>query len=559
MFNQPLRTPPKLAADTVRITPLGGLGDVGRNMTAFEINGEILIVDAGVLFPEEEQPGVDLILPALDVIADRVDQVVGLVLTHGHEDHIGAVPYLLRLRPDIPVFGSKLTLAFLSGKLREHRLSAAHLVEVREGQKRSIGSQFAAEFMAVTHSIPDALALFLRTSGGTILHTGDFKMDQLPIDHRLTDLRSFARLGAEGVDLFMVDSTNAEVPGFIAPEVDIEPAISRLFDQAQGKIVVACFASHIHRVQQVIDQAAKHGRQVAYVGRSMIQNMRTARDLGYLHVPAGTVVDLNEIDDIPAKHLVIICTGSQGEPMSALSRMANATHPTIKVSPSDTIMLASSLIPGNENSVYRVINALMSQGATVIHKGNAMVHVSGHAAAGELIYCYNLVQPKNVLPIHGESRHLIANAKLAQRTGVANALTIDDGTVVDLHDHHAKVVGRIDAPYIYVDGTTVGGVSEESLADRKILGSEGFITIVAVVDAALTEVVSVSIQARGFVDGDEVFSAVEPQLRANLLASLSEGVSDPHLLQQVIRRTIGRWVSSTLHARPMIVPVVVQA
>ncbi len=557
MFDQPLSDPPALKADTIRIIPLGGLGDVGRNMTAFEVGGEILLIDAGVLFPEEDHPGVDLILPGFDAIADRLDDVVGLILTHGHEDHIGAVPYLLKSCPKIPVYGSRLTLAFLATKLKEHRLGSTKLTEVAEGQRLTIGSQFDAEFVAVNHSIPDALAVFLRTAGGTILHTGDFKMDQLPLDHRLTDLASFARFGDEGVDLFMADSTNAEVPGFTPSETQTSAAIQQVFDQAPGKIVVACFASHVHRVQQIIRQAESHGRTVVYIGRSMVHNMRIARDLGYLHVPAGTLADLSDIDDIPEKRLAIVCTGSQGEPMSALARMANRTHQSITIGPHDTVLLASSLIPGNENSVFRMINGLMKLGANVVHKGNAMVHVSGHASAGELLYCYNLVRPKNALPIHGEPRHLIANGRLASQTGVGNVLTVDDGTVVDLRRHVAKVVGRVDASYILVDGTSVGGLSEESLADRRILGSEGFVTVVAVVDTESGDVVSIDIQARGFADDDSVFAGVEPQIHDKVAAALDEGVTDTYLLQQVIRRTIGRWVSSTLHSRPMIVPVVV--
>ena len=557
MFTTPVSDPPTLAPDTVRVIPLGGLGDVGRNMTAFEINGEILLVDAGVLFPEEDHPGVDLILPGFNAIASRFDDVVGLVLTHGHEDHIGAVPYLLKACKDIEVFGSRLTLAFLDSKLKEHRLSPV-LTCVSEGQRRMIGTQFDIEFVAVNHSIPDALALFLRTAGGTILHTGDFKMDQLPLDHRLTDLRAFARLGEEGVDLMMADSTNAEVPGFTTGELAVEPALARVFDQAPGKIIVACFASHVHRVQQVVNLAASHGRVVTYNGRSMVRNMGIARDLGYLQVPGSTLADLGDVGAIPENRLVVMTTGSQGEPLSGLARMANRSHPSITIGPGDTVVLASSLIPGNENAVFRVINSLLGLGATVIHRGNALVHVSGHACAGELLYCYNVVQPRNALPVHGELRHLQANGKLALSTGVENVLTVEDGTVVDLHDHVARVVGKVDASYILVDGDSVGCLSEESLADRRILGSEGFITVIAVVRPGQGEVVSVDIQARGFIDDDSVFSNVEPQIRGNLSAALAEGVTDTYLLQQVTRRTIGRWVATTLHSRPMIVPVVIR-
>jgi len=533
------------------------LGDVGRNMTAFEVNGEILLIDAGVLFPEEDHPGVDLILPGFDAIADRMDDVVGLVLTHAHEDHIGAVPYLLKTCPDIPIYASRLTLGFLDSKMAEHQLRPT-VTQVREGDRIRIGDEFDVEFVAVNHSIPDAVAVFLRTAGGTILHTGDFKMDQLPLDDRLTDLRAFARFGEEGVDLFMSDSTNAEVPGFTTGEKQIEPALTRVFDQTRGKIVVACFASHVDRVQQVVDQAAAHGRVVVYMGRSMVRNMGIARDLGYLRVPGSTLADPSDVDSIPDDRLVVVCTGSQGEPLAALARMAKNSHPSVTVGPSDTVVLASSLIPGNENAVNRVINGLVSQGANVVHRGNALVHVSGHACAGELLYCYNLIKPRNAMPVHGEPRHLLANGHLATATGVSTVLTVDDGTVIDLKDHQATVVGKVDASYILVDGGSMGTVSQESLADRRILGSEGFITVIAVIGVEQAEVTSVEIQARGFLDHEGVFHDVEPQIHANLAAALTEGVTDAYLLQQVIRRTVGRWVGTTLRSRPMILPVVIQ-
>ena len=557
MFQTALSDPPVLSPDTLRIIPLGGLGDVGRNMAAFEINNEILLVDAGVLFPEDDHPGVDLILPGFDAIADRWDDVVGLVLTHGHEDHIGAVPYLLKEREDIEVYGSKLTLAFLSPKLKEHRIAFPNLTEVIEGECVRIGTQFEVEFVAVNHSIPDSLAVFIRTIGGTVLHTGDFKMDQLPLDGRLTDLRAFARFGEEGVDLLMVDSTNAEVPGFTTGELEVEPALRRVFDQAQGKIVVACFASHVYRVQQVLKQAEIHGRMAVFMGRSMVRNMGIARDMGYLQIPPNTMADPLDIDSIPEDRLVIICTGSQGEPLSALSRMASQSHSSIEIGPKDTVILASSLIPGNENSVFRVINGLTKLGAVVIHKSNALVHVSGHACSGELLYCYNIVQPRNVMPVHGEPRHLVANGNLARSTGVESVLTVEDGTVVDLRDHVATAVGQVDASYILVDGASVGAITEESLADRRILGAEGFITVIAVVQVEQAEVTSIEIQARGFIDDDQVFADVEPQIHSNLSDALHEGVTDTYLLQQNIRRTIGRWVATTLRSRPMILPIVV--
>ncbi|HET9128059.1 MAG TPA: ribonuclease J [Propionibacteriaceae bacterium] len=538
---------------------MGGLGDVGRNMASFEINGEVLLLDCGVLFPEDDHPGVDLILPGFDLIADRLDDVRALVLTHGHEDHIGAVPYLLRQRPDIPIYASRLALALVEEKLREHQIRKYDLRLVREGDRVTTGA-FSLEFLAVNHSIPDAMAVAIRTAAGTVLHTGDFKMDQLPLDGRLTDLRGFARLGEQGVDLFMVDSTNAEVPGFTTPERDIEPAIQRVFSATRGKLVVACFASHVHRVQQILDAAVQHGRKVVYVGRSMVRNMGVARDLGYLTVPGNTLIELKDIERYRDRDLVIISTGSQGEPLSALARMANREHPAVAIGPDDTVLLASSLIPGNENAVYRVINGLTRLGAKVVHKGNALVHVSGHASAGELLTCYNVVRPRNVMPVHGEIRHLIANADLARATGVPadNVVVAEDGTVVDLVDGVARVVGKVDASYIFVDGSTVGDISQTSLTDRKILGEEGFISVVAVVDTHATSLVSgPDIHARGFVEDDSVFDPVRELITDALVNALNDGVDDQFDLQQVVRRIVGRWVSQTFRRRPMIVPVVV--
>lgn len=554
-----LRTPPPLNSDTLRIVPLGGLGDVGRNMTMFEINGEILLVDCGVLFPQDDQPGVDLILPGIGHLVDRMDEVVGLVLTHGHEDHIGAVPYLLRRRSDIPIFGSKLTLALVAAKLMEHRLRDIRLNEVTEGDRTTLG-HFDLEFLSVNHSIPDALAVAIRTGAGTVLHTGDFKMDQLPLDHRLTDLRGFARIGEEGVDLLMVDSTNAEVPGFTPHEREVQPALERVFHMAKKKLVVASFASHIHRVQQIMDLAVQYNRKVVYVGRSMVRNMAVARDLGFLRVPGNTLIEMNDLDKYAEHEVVIICTGSQGEPLSALARMSNQEHPVVKIGGGDTVLLASSLIPGNENSVFRVVNGLTKLGATVVHKGNAFVHVSGHASAGELLYVYNIVQPRNAMPIHGEMRHLVANAELARATGIAeqNVIVAADGDVIDLAKGVARIVGRVDASYIFVDGSTVGDISESSLTDRRILGEEGFITIVAAVDLHSGTLVSgPDIHARGFLEVDGVFNQITDDVRDALDQALSSGTDDVRQLQQVVRRSIGRWVSRSYQARPMIVPVII--
>ncbi|CDR06062.1 ribonuclease J [Streptomyces iranensis] len=553
-----LGPPPKLPEGGLRITPLGGLGEIGRNMTVFEYGGRLLIVDCGVLFPEEEQPGVDLILPDFTSIRDRLDDIDGIVLTHGHEDHIGGVPFLLREKADIPLIGSKLTLALIEAKLQEHRIRP-YTLEVEEGHRERIGP-FECEFVAVNHSIPDALAVAIRTPAGMAVHTGDFKMDQLPLDGRLTDLPAFAKLGEEGIDLLLVDSTNAEVPGFVPPERDISGVLRQVFGNAQKRIIVASFASHVHRIQQILDAAHEYGRKVAFVGRSMVRNMGIARDLGYLRVPAGLVVDVKTLEDLRDDEVVLVCTGSQGEPMAALSRMANRDH-QIRIVEGDTVILASSLIPGNENAVYRVINGLTRWGATVVHKGNAKVHVSGHASAGELLYFYNICKPKNLMPVHGEWRHLRANAELGALTGVPKnrCVIAEDGVVVDLVDGIAKIVGKVQAGYVYVDGLSVGDVTETSLKDRRILGDEGIISIFVVVDSTTGKIVGgPHIQARGSGIEDSAFSAVIPRIEDALVKSASDGVVDPHQLQQLARRAVGKWVSDSYRRRPMILPVVVE-
>jgi ribonuclease J len=558
-FHPELSEPPALDNGTLRVVPLGGLGEVGRNMHVLELDGRLLIIDCGVLFPEENQPGVDLILPDFAYIENRLEDVEAIVLTHGHEDHIGAVPYLLRMRADIPIVGSQLTLAFIEAKLTEHRIKPVTFA-VKEGQREKLGN-FDLEFIAVNHSIPDALAVFVRTYAGTVLNTGDFKMDQLPLDGRITDLRAFARVGEEGVDLFMVDSTNAEVPGFTTAEVEIGPTLERLFGECTGRVVVASFASHVHRVQQVIDAAHKHGRRVALVGRSMVRNMGIASDMGFLRVPEGILVDPKKADDMPRDEVVYMSTGSQGEPMAALSRIATLDH-KVRVGEGDLVVFASSLIPGNENAVYRVINLLMRQGATVVHQGNARVHVSGHASAGELLYCYNILRPKNVMPIHGEVRHLLANGALAMRTGIPRERVIfaENGVVVDVKDGQAKVVGAIEHHNVYVDGSSVGEITDSELKDRRILSEEGFVSVFAVVDSSNGKVVSgPEVHGRGLAVDDSAFDGVLPQIKQALEEAAASGSADAHQLQQVMRRVLGRYVGNKLRRRPMIIPIVIES
>ncbi|NGP06204.1 ribonuclease J [Rhodococcus sp. 14C212] len=552
-----LGTPPKAPAKGLRVVALGGIGEIGRNMTVFEHQGRLLVIDCGVLFPEDQQPGVDLILPDFRHIEDRMDDVEAVVLTHGHEDHIGAVPFLLRLRPDIPVVGSKFTLALVAAKCREHRLRP-NLVEVVEGDKTTHGP-FECEYFAVNHSIPDALAVAVRTEAGLVLHTGDIKLDQLPLDGRLTDLAGFSRLGDEGVDLFLVDSTNAEVPGFVMPEREIGSVLDNVIGKATQRVIVASFASHVHRIQQVVDVAGRYNRRIAFVGRSMVRNMQIAQDLGYLRVPEGLVVDLDTAATLPDNRLVLISTGSQGEPLSALSRMARGEHRQINIKAEDLVILASSLIPGNENSVFAVVNGLAKRGATVVTQQNAKVHVSGHASAGELLYLYNAVRPTNAMPVHGEWRHLRANAALAEATGVPRDRIVlaEDGVVVDLVDGLAEIVGQVPVGHVYVDGLSVGDVGESTLSDRLILGEGGFISISVAVDENGRAVSTPGVSGRGFSDDPGALSEAAQLVDKVLNELAAEGIDDAHRIAQAIRRVVGRWVSDTYRRRPMIVPTVI--
>ncbi|WP_370180373.1 ribonuclease J [Rhodococcus wratislaviensis] len=553
-----LGAPPKAPFKGLRVVALGGIGEIGRNMTVFEHQGKLLIVDCGVLFPEDQQPGVDLILPDFRHIEDRMDDVEAVVLTHGHEDHIGAIPFLLRLRPDLPVVGSRFTLALVAAKCREHR-QRPNLVEVAEGQRTDHGP-FECEYFAVNHSIPDAIAVAIRTDAGVVLHTGDIKLDQLPLDGRLTDLAGFSRLGDEGVDLFLVDSTNAEVPGFVTPEREIGGVLDNVIGKAKQRVIVASFASHVHRIQQVVDVAHRYNRRVAFVGRSMVRNMQIAQDLGYLTVPDGLVVDIDTAANLPDDRLVLISTGSQGEPLSALSRMARGEHRQINIRANDLVVLASSLIPGNENSVFAVVNGLAKRGATVVTQQSAKVHVSGHASAGELLYLYNAVRPTNAMPVHGEWRHLRANAALAKATGVPEERIVlaEDGVVVDMVDGLAEIVGQVPVGHVYVDGLSVGDVGDSTLSDRLVLGEGGFIAINVVIDDHTGRAVSTpEVSGRGFSDDPTALKDAAQLVEAELLRLATEGINDAHRIAQAIRRVVGKWVADKYRRRPMIVPTVI--
>ncbi|WP_375486791.1 ribonuclease J [uncultured Jatrophihabitans sp.] len=561
-----LSQPPALVPGGLRVVALGGIKEIGRNMTVFEYSpaggrSRLLIVDCGMLLGKTNSPGIDITLPDWSYFADRLDDIDAVVLTHGHEDHIGALPYLLRDRKDIPVIGSRLTLALVSAKLDQHQLRrTADLRQVVEGDAVELGG-WGLRFYAVNHSIPDALAVAIRAGEQTVLHTGDFKMDQTPLDNRLTDLPGFSRLGDEGVDLLLADSTNAEVGGFIPSERDVGKVVADVIAKAPGRIIVACFASHVHRVQQVLDAAVAAERHVALVGRSMVRNMQIARELGLLHVPDGVMIDLKMAEELPSRRVMLISTGSQGEPLSALSRMANRSHQIISISSDDTILLASSLIPGNETSVGQVINGLSRLGATVIHKSMALVHVSGHAPAGELRYLLNAVRPTNLMPVHGEWRHLRAHAAIGRSVGLSDdrIMLAEDGTVVDLVDGLATITGKIPVGYVYVDGLEVGDIGDSTLKDRRILGDDGFLSILVAVDVEAGRVVyGPEITSRGFSDDPSALDPIRAELIEVVEKAVADGTRDADSLQHLVRRTVGRWVDREYRRRPMLVPMVLE-
>jgi ribonuclease J len=557
-MDQDMKPPDPLPPGGLRVTALGGIGEIGRNLTVFEHLGRLLIVDCGVLFPGHDEPAVDLILPDLRHIENRLEDVEALLLTHAHEDHIGAIPYLLKLRSDIPVVGSKFTLALVAEKCREHRIKPT-FVEVTEGSRTTHGV-FECEFFAVNHSVPDALAIAIRTGAGTVLHTGDIKFDQLPLDRRPTDLPGMSRLGDSGVDLLLVDSTNAELPGVGPSESEIGPALHRLIRSADGRVIVACFASNVARVQQIIDAAVALGRRVSFVGRSMVRNMGIARELGFLQVADDDVLDIGAAELMPAERVVLITTGTQGEPMSALSRMSRGEHRSITLTAGDLIVLSSSLIPGNEEAIYGVIDALSKIGARVVTNNQVRVHVSGHAHAGELLFLYNGVRPRNVMPVHGTWRHLRANAALAARTGVPpeSILLAENGVSVDLVGGSARISGAVPVGKMFVDGLVLGDVGDATLGERLILSS-GFVAVTVVVRRGTGRPAApVHLHSRGFSEDPKALEPAARKVGEELELLAEERVTDPTRIAQAVRRTVGKWVGEAYRRQPMIVPTVIE-
>lgn len=554
----PLIPPKPLAPGGLRITALGGIGEIGRNMTVFEHLGRLLIIDCGVLFPNHDEPGVDLILPDIRHVEDRLDEIEAVVITHAHEDHIGAIPHLLKLRRDIPIVGSKFTLALIAEKCREHRIKPV-MVEVAEGQ-RSTHGVFECQYFAVNHSIPGCLAVALRTGAGTVLVTGDIKLDQMPLDGRPTDLPGMSRLGDDGVDLFLCDSTNAEHPGVSPSESEIGPTLHRLIRGADGRVIVACFASNVDRVQQIIDAGVALGRKVSFVGRSMVRNMGIARELGFLTVSDDDVIDIGAAEEMPADRVVLITTGTQGEPMAALSRMSRGEHRSITLTAGDLIILSSSLIPGNEEAVYGVIDSLAKIGARVVTNAQARVHVTGHAYAGELMFLYNGVRPSSVMPVHGTWRHLRANAKLAVLSGVPekNVMLAENGVSVDLVNGAVSIAGAVPVGKMFVDGLVTGDVGESTLGERLTLSS-GFIAITLALRRGTGKPAGPPhLHSRGFSEDPKALEPAVRKVEEALEGLAAEKVTDPTRIAQAVRRAVGKWVGETYRRQPMIVPTILE-
>jgi ribonuclease J len=547
----------------LRVIPLGGLDEVGKNMTVIEYGPDMIVIDAGIMFPDDDQPGVDLILPDYSYIIKRKEKLRGIVITHGHEDHTGALPYLLKdLGHPVPVLGTKLTLGLIAGKLEEHKLKKAKLREIRPESHISLGG-FGVDFFAVNHSIPDAVGVFVRTPVGNILHTGDFKLDQTPIDGRLTDYAAITKFAKQGVTLMLSDSTNAETRGITRSEAEVGATLRDIIAHAEQRVIVASFSSHIHRLQQVCDAAVAAGRKVVVTGRSMVGNTKIARDLGYLEIDDENIIDAYNMQGIPAEKVVVLSTGSQGEPLSALARMANGDHKTVQVETGDTVIISATPVPGNEKAVSRVINRLTKAGARVEHKGTADIHVSGHAAAEELKLMLNLAQPVYFMPVHGEARHLAAHARLAGQVGMydEDIFVLDNGDCLEIDEDGARIAERVESGVVYVDGLSVGDIGHVVLRDRLHMSEDGLVSIVVAIDRKTGQPAGEpELVTRGIVLGDEteLYEELRGRISKTLAKTAKEGATDVSVVSRALRESASQLLWERLRRRPMIIPVVME-
>ena len=546
----------------LKVIPLGGLDAIGKNMTVIECGNDMILDDAGLMFPDDDHPGIDLILPDYTYVLEHADKLRGIVITHGHEDHTGSLPYLYKdLDQPVPIYGTKMTLGLIEGKFAEHRIKNAKLIEVKPGDKINLGC-LEAEFFAVNHSIPGSVGIFFRSPAGNVLHTGDFKLDQSPIDGVHTDFGAIARFGHEGVDLMLSDSTNATNPNFTKSESEVGETLHKIISQAKGRVVIASFASHIHRMQQICDAAVACGRKVVVTGRSMIQNTDIARKLGYLSIDDNDLVDAYELAGIPPEKIVVMCTGSQGEPLSALSRIAGGLHKTIEIDEGDTVIISATPVPGNEKAVTRVVNMLSKIGADVYDKSRAMVHVSGHAGAEELKLVLSIAQPQAFMPVHGEATHLRAHARLAEATGVAPdcIFICENGESLVLDDNGVHRGDAVQSGVVYVDGLSVGDTSQDVLDERVTLGAQGFATVSAAVSLPQRRLMApIAIEMHGITGGDDSYVALDAQeaVEAALKKHLARGATAVEL-KKIARDTLLNLLWERTKQRPMAVATILE-
>ena len=546
----------------LNIIPLGGLGEIGKNMTVFKYGDDIIVVDAGLAFPEDDMLGIDLVIPDISYLTENKDKIRAIFLTHGHEDHIGALPYVLK-KLDLPVYGTALTLGILQGRLKQNGVSSSQLKTIQPGDIIRAGA-FKLEFIRINHSIPDAISIAIHTPIGTVIHTGDFKFDQTPVDGQVTQFSKFAQLGDKGVLMLLADSTNVERPGYTLSEKIVGKTFDEEFRYAQNRIIIATFSSNVHRIQQVVEAAVKYNRKVAVIGRSMVNVVNIAMELGYLNIPEGTLIEVNETNNYPPSQVVIMTTGSQGEPMSALTRMAMSDHKQIGIVPGDTVIISATPIPGNEKGVSRTIDHLFKLGAEVIYEKSSGIHVSGHASQEEIKLMHNLVRPKFFMPVHGEYRMLVKHAKLAQTLGMPkeNIVIGENGSVIELTPESICINGKVTAGKVLVDGLGVGDVGNIVLRDRRQLSQDGILIVVVTIDKQDCSVVSgPDIVSRGFVyvrEADDLMENAKEKVQIALNRCQENGVSEWSAIKSAVRDSLSRYLYEKTRRRPMILPVIME-